>query len=196
MFLGWSQIRVILGLNSGLSSNFWWLKNANHVKFTEKCVMCRKKHVLIPKLFTNGLTWVCYSEPELKRQSMEWEHPDSPVKTKFQAQQPVKKVILDCFLGHERIDCCWFPWKRVLLKILLPIAISFGKNHFLYWITLVYLKYNWLNFKVGKKRPQLPFFFIIIIIFVALLKVFIYVVKFFFFFFCKFYKNWSLLSVY
>ena len=25
------------GLNRGLSSNFWWLKSANHVKFTEEC---------------------------------------------------------------------------------------------------------------------------------------------------------------
>ena len=26
-------------LNRGLLSNFWWLRSANHVKFTEECVM-------------------------------------------------------------------------------------------------------------------------------------------------------------
>ena len=27
-------------LNSGLSSNFWWLRSAKHVKFAEECMMC------------------------------------------------------------------------------------------------------------------------------------------------------------
>ena len=31
------------GLNRGLTSNFWWLRRANHLKFTEQCVMCTEK---------------------------------------------------------------------------------------------------------------------------------------------------------
>ena len=38
-------------LNRGLSRNFWWLKNANHVKFTEKCVMGIEKHGFGQKYF-------------------------------------------------------------------------------------------------------------------------------------------------
>ena len=36
------------GLNRGLS-NFWWLRSANYVKFTEDCVMCTKKHISVKK---------------------------------------------------------------------------------------------------------------------------------------------------
>ena len=39
----WGQIKQNApGLNRGLSSNFWWLRSANHVKFTEECMMCSK----------------------------------------------------------------------------------------------------------------------------------------------------------
>ena len=31
------------GSNRVLSSNFWWLRNANHVKFTEESAMCMEK---------------------------------------------------------------------------------------------------------------------------------------------------------
>ena len=53
MFLGYSEWLKIKesasGLNRSISSNFLWLRSANHVKFTEECVMCRKKHVLVKK---------------------------------------------------------------------------------------------------------------------------------------------------
>ena len=43
-------------LNKILSSNFWWLRNLNHVKFTEECVMYKQNHVLVKKkMFTYGL---------------------------------------------------------------------------------------------------------------------------------------------
>ena len=32
--------------NRDLSANLWWLKNAQHVTFTEKWVMYKEKHVL------------------------------------------------------------------------------------------------------------------------------------------------------
>ena len=28
---------------------FWWLKSGNSMKFTEECVMCTTKHVLVKK---------------------------------------------------------------------------------------------------------------------------------------------------
>ena len=42
-------------VNRGLILNFWWLRSANHVKFTEEHVMSTEKHVLVKKVFTNGL---------------------------------------------------------------------------------------------------------------------------------------------
>ena len=39
----------VSGLNRGLSSNFSWLRNANHVKFMQECVMCMEKHILVKK---------------------------------------------------------------------------------------------------------------------------------------------------
>ena len=43
------------GLNRVLPSNFWWLRSANHVKFTENCVISTYMYVLVKKMFTNGL---------------------------------------------------------------------------------------------------------------------------------------------
>ena len=34
-------------LNRGLSSKFWWLRSTNRIKFTEKCLMCTEKHLLV-----------------------------------------------------------------------------------------------------------------------------------------------------
>ena len=52
-------------LNRGLSSNFWWLRSANHVKFTEERVLCTENHVLAKKNFTNWLD--CLNKIKKKR---------------------------------------------------------------------------------------------------------------------------------
>ena len=39
--------------NSELSSKFYWLRSVNHVKFTEECMICTEKHVLVKNIFTN-----------------------------------------------------------------------------------------------------------------------------------------------
>ena len=44
---------VLLGLNRGLSSNVWCLRSANHVKFSEECMTCTEKHVLVDNLLTS-----------------------------------------------------------------------------------------------------------------------------------------------
>ena len=38
-------------LNRGLSSNFWWLRSANHVKCTEEGVMCTEKNILVKNVY-------------------------------------------------------------------------------------------------------------------------------------------------
>ena len=65
-------------LNRGASLNFWWLKNSKYMKFTEDCVMCTEKHVLVKKMFTN-----CHYKPEAKKPSMEWKQTDSLLKNSF-----------------------------------------------------------------------------------------------------------------
>ena len=50
VYLKWSQAKKSTpGLNRGLSSNFWWLRSANHVKFMGGWVMYMEKHVLVKK---------------------------------------------------------------------------------------------------------------------------------------------------
>ena len=80
-----------LVLKRGMSSNLWWLRSTNHVKFTEECVMCiEKKHVFIKKFFKKSLQmgkrWVCDKKPSRNTLTME--------NRKFQVQQSVKKVML------------------------------------------------------------------------------------------------------
>ena len=50
------------GLNRNLSSNFWWFRKANHVKFTDERVMCTEEHVLVKK---NVYKWAKHG-PEKK----------------------------------------------------------------------------------------------------------------------------------
>ena len=52
------QNRSSTGKNRGMSTNFCWLRSANHVKFPEECLMCTEKHVLGEKMFTNRLNYL------------------------------------------------------------------------------------------------------------------------------------------
>ena len=53
-----------------------------------------KKHILVKKIFTNGLKMGFPVDPELKRHFIEWKYTDSSAKKKFWVQQAVKKVML------------------------------------------------------------------------------------------------------
>ena len=72
-FLGYSKQSQIkqnaLDLNRGLSSKFWWLKSANHVKFAEECVMYM--HVLIKDVYKSVKHMFATHKPELKRHFIE-----------------------------------------------------------------------------------------------------------------------------
>ena len=57
-------------MNRGLSLGSLWLTNANHVKFTEGCVMCMENHFFIEKCLQMSLTWICHYKLESKRQFM------------------------------------------------------------------------------------------------------------------------------
>ena len=69
-------------LDSGLSSNFCWSRNANYVKITEGFVMCKGWPILIQKCLQTRKILVFHCWPKRKRQSMEWNYTNSPVKKK------------------------------------------------------------------------------------------------------------------
>ena len=46
--IGLKLFKLSSSFDEQRSLNFWWLRNAKHVKFTEGCVMC-KKHVIVKK---------------------------------------------------------------------------------------------------------------------------------------------------
>ena len=64
------KLSNVPGLNWGLSLNFFGLRSANHMKFTEEYVMYMKMHVLINKMFTNGLNMGLLLTSQSKRQSI------------------------------------------------------------------------------------------------------------------------------
>ena len=53
------------GLNRSLSLNLYWLRSANHVKFT--CVMYREKQVLVKIIFTNWLNMGLPLQTQIKK---------------------------------------------------------------------------------------------------------------------------------
>ena len=69
-------------LNKGLSSNFWWLKIADHVKFTEECAMCMENHVLVIKKEVYKWAKCLFTTTSLSRKDSyeKWKHSDSLVK--------------------------------------------------------------------------------------------------------------------
>ena len=73
------------GLNRGLSSNFWWLRSANHLKFTEECVMCMEKHVFVKKIFTNELN-MNFATMCLNWKDSQWKEWKHTLKKKFRVQ--------------------------------------------------------------------------------------------------------------
>ena len=119
----WWQIKQSTpGLNSSLLWNFWQLRSANHVKFTE-CVMCVYREVCFSqKMFTNRLkiclllwAWV---EKTVTGIETHWlSGIEKVLGTVVNKEGHVHNV-----LGHERTYHNWFPWKRCNCKqcFLLP----------------------------------------------------------------------------
>ena len=103
------------------------------IKFlvAEKCKPCEiyrricNVYVLVKQILQMSQIWVCSSNPELKRQSMVWEHTDSLVKEKFQVLWPVKKM-LTVFWDMKGTMTTDF------LENVVPVANSSGKICLMY----------------------------------------------------------------
>ena len=52
----------------------------------------------LDRIISGDETRIHHYKPESKRQSMEWKHPQSPIKKKFKIQQSTGKLILTVFL--------------------------------------------------------------------------------------------------
>ena len=90
-FKFWKNIcfETIQNDNVNHSSNLWWLKNADRVKFTEGSVMDLKKNVLVKKCLPIDQTMnMCQKESSWMRNKLYGE------REKVRAQQAVKKVML------------------------------------------------------------------------------------------------------
>ena len=97
----WWHNQSALGLNRDLLS-YVRLRSVNHVKFTEECIICMEKHVLV-KTFLQ-MAYTCHTESELKGQSMKKKHTVS-LETKWPRQA-------FSVLGYERIHHNLFYRKK------------------------------------------------------------------------------------
>ena len=55
------------------------------------------------RIVTGDETWAHHFEPETKRQSMEWHHPQSPRKKKFKTTPSVGKIMITVFWDIDRV---------------------------------------------------------------------------------------------
>ena len=129
MFRGqseWLQIKgSTLGVNRGLSSNFWWLRSTNHVKFTEQYDVYREACVS-PK---NPYKWakLKFATMNLSQKDSQWSiNILTPVKKKVPGAVVCKKGHADSVMRHERTHYYWFLWKSCNCKqcFLLPTTVA------------------------------------------------------------------------
>ena len=90
---------------------FLWLRNANHVKFTEEYVMCTEKQVLIKQRFIKeqkiGLPLRITVEKTVHALETHWLFG----KEKVLGAAISKESNADSVLRHELTQNYWFPWK-------------------------------------------------------------------------------------
>ena len=58
---------------------------------------------LLERIITVDETWVYHFEPESKRRSMEWGHPNSPRTKKFKAQKSAGKIMASVFFDSQGV---------------------------------------------------------------------------------------------
>ena len=126
-----------LGLNRGLSSHFGWSRSANHVKFTEECVIYTVKSVLVKIMFLDLLNMGFALRASVEKITCGVETHWISGKENVPGAVVSKEGNADGLLGHERTHHYWFPSNRCNWK-LFPFAISFCKIQLIYRMTLVF----------------------------------------------------------
>jgi len=62
----------------------------------------KEGEAFLDRIITGDETWVHHYKPECKRQSMEWKHPQSLIRIKFETQPSAGKLMLTVFFGLTR----------------------------------------------------------------------------------------------
>ena len=82
----------------------WVPKKLTDVHKTNRVNICQRhlnRHASEPefmeRVITGDETWIHHYEPESKRNSMTWKHPDSPVPKKFKTKPSVGEILLTVF---------------------------------------------------------------------------------------------------
>ena len=123
------------GLNRGLLYNLWWLKSANHVKFTKESVMCKIKNIY---------KW---AKQVFATTNMSRKDTDFLVNRKSWAQWSVKKVMkgpttidfLAKGLTVNSATYCQILWQYSILfiewtsNILIVLSFLSIRNIHLFW---------------------------------------------------------------
>ena len=87
----------------------WVTKQLAEVHKQTRVDICQKyldrfgneRDIFLDRIITGDETWVHHYEPESKRQSMEWKHPQSPCKEKFKTQPSAGKLMLTVFWDSQ-----------------------------------------------------------------------------------------------
>ena len=61
----------------------------------------KKGDAFLDRIITGDKTWVHQYEPECKQQSMEWKHPQLPIRKKVKSQPTAGKLMLTVFGTHK-----------------------------------------------------------------------------------------------
>ena len=129
-------------LSRGLSSDFWWPRKANHVKYTEECVVCVKEcfnQKKISKRVEHEFAMMSLSQKVKKTIHVVvtlW----LSNKEKFPNILVCKNDHADSLLELKMSHHHWFSCERLKYKqcFLLPTS---GKNHLIYEMSLIYIIY-------------------------------------------------------
>ena len=89
----------------------WVPKQLTQLHKQQRLDICQKhldrygneRDVFLNRIVTGDETWVHHYEPESKRQSMEWKHPNSPCKKKFKSQPSAGKLMLTVFWDSQGV---------------------------------------------------------------------------------------------
>ena len=111
---------------------------AEKCKFTEECVMCMEKHVLVKKIFTNrlniGLARQAWVKKKIHRRETWWL---SDQETILDAAD-IEEGHADCLLGHDMTRHYWFSWERGNSKQWFLFPTPLAKLTF-FKMTLIYI---------------------------------------------------------
>lgn len=107
---------IVKNLNYRKTYARWVLKMLTSDHKSERLRICKvlkyryqaQGDEFLTRIVTCDETWVHHFDPESKRQSLEWKHPESPVRKKFKSKPSAGKVLVTVFWDMEGVIFCDF----------------------------------------------------------------------------------------